>query len=216
MLSATPPGHVLLSFQRPNLDSNQDQDLRTVLCCPLHHRDSSSHQEPTTGFAPASTGLQDRRLSQSSHVGWSSTSARSRKSVRQFWRLAALPGAHSCRVKSSRRLEPGAIVFLLLRQFNVPVRLADELRPAFDPQLVSRVQRVPRRLDRLLAQSHSGLLGRAVGLPLVARQAGQHAVVPPRLTALGPRHDVVDRQFLAPRLPAVRFTIEPISGRHGI
>lgn len=39
MLSATPPGHVSFSFQRPNLDSNQDQDLRTVLCCPLHHRD---------------------------------------------------------------------------------------------------------------------------------------------------------------------------------
>ncbi len=59
MLSATPSGHVCFSIQRPNLDSNQDQDLRTVLCCPL----------PTTGFAPASTGLQDRRLSQSSHVG---------------------------------------------------------------------------------------------------------------------------------------------------
>ena len=29
--------------------------------------------------------------------------------VRQFWRLAALPGAHSC-VKNSRQLEPGAIV----------------------------------------------------------------------------------------------------------
>ena len=39
MLSATPSGHVVFSFQRPNLDSNQDQDLRTVLCCPLHHRD---------------------------------------------------------------------------------------------------------------------------------------------------------------------------------
>jgi hypothetical protein len=55
-------------FQRPNLESNQDQDLRKVLCCPLHHRDVFK-QEPTTGFAPASTGLQDRRLSQSSHVG---------------------------------------------------------------------------------------------------------------------------------------------------
>ena len=28
--------------------------------------------------------------------------------VCQFWRLAALPGAHSCE-KSSRQLEPGAI-----------------------------------------------------------------------------------------------------------
>ena len=36
---------------------------------------------------------------------------------------------------------------------------------------VGRVQRVPRRLDRLLAQPHPGLLRRAVGLALVARQA---------------------------------------------
>ena len=112
MLSSTLTGHV--RQKRRNLESNQDQDLRRVLCCPLHHRDVFK-QEPTTGFAPASTGLQDRRLSQSSHVG---TQARARGvraptdrlvAVRQFWRLAALPGAHSCD-KSSRRLEPGAIV----------------------------------------------------------------------------------------------------------
>ena len=89
-----------------------------------------------------------------------------------------------------------------LRQFDVPVCLADELRPAFNPQLVSCGQRIPGRLDRLRAQSHSSLLRRAVSLPLVARQARQHTVVPPRLTALSPRHDVVDRQFLVARLPA--------------
>ena len=50
----------------------------------------SGHKEPTTGFAPASTGLQDRRLSQSSHVGWSSTSARSRTPSASFggWLLS--------------------------------------------------------------------------------------------------------------------------------
>jgi hypothetical protein len=37
---------------------------------------SRCEAEPTTGFAPASPGLQDRSLSQSSHVG-KSTSARS-------------------------------------------------------------------------------------------------------------------------------------------
>jgi homoserine O-acetyltransferase len=126
------------------------------------------------------------------------------------------------KANSPRRLEPGAIVVLLLRQLDVPVRLADERRPACDPQLVGRVPRVPRRLDWLLAQSHSGLLRRAVGLPLVARQAGQYAVVPPRLTALGPRDDVVDRQFLTARLPAavlarVVATLEnvPPAERHG-
>ena len=51
----------------PDLESNQVQGFRKALCDPLHHRDKP---EPTTGFAPASSGLQDRRLSQSSHVGF--------------------------------------------------------------------------------------------------------------------------------------------------
>ncbi len=55
----------LARHQYPDLDLNQGLDLRRVQCNPLHHRD----KEPTTGFAPASAGLQDRRLSQSSHVG---------------------------------------------------------------------------------------------------------------------------------------------------
>ena len=37
MLSATPSGQI----ERPDLESNQDQDLRRVLCAPLHHRDNS-------------------------------------------------------------------------------------------------------------------------------------------------------------------------------
>ena len=46
--------------QYPDLGSNQDLDLRRVRCDPLHHRDVQS--ELTTGFAPASSGLQDRHL----------------------------------------------------------------------------------------------------------------------------------------------------------
>ena len=42
-----------------DLESNQDLNFRTVPCGPLHYRDV----EPTAGFAPASAGLQDRRLS---------------------------------------------------------------------------------------------------------------------------------------------------------
>ena len=60
--------------QHPDLESNQVQGFRKALCDPLHHRDDTP--EPTTGFAPAWSGLQDRRLSQSSHVGNSSRSAR--------------------------------------------------------------------------------------------------------------------------------------------
>ena len=59
--------------KHPDLESNQVQGFRKALCVPLHHRDKP---EPTTGFAPASCGLLDRRLSQSSHVGNSSRSAR--------------------------------------------------------------------------------------------------------------------------------------------
>ena len=54
-------------LQYPVLESNQVLELRRLPCDPLHHGPYIT--EPTTGFAPASTGLQDRRLSQSSHVG---------------------------------------------------------------------------------------------------------------------------------------------------
>jgi hypothetical protein len=60
----------------------------------------------------------------------------------------------------------------------------------------ARVERIPDRLDRLACQPHLGLLRSAVRLALVALQARQYAVVPPRLAALGTRDDVVDRQFL--------------------
>ena len=86
--SGTLTGH---RFQYPDLESNQDLNFRTVPCGPLHYRD----MEPTAGFAPASAGLQDRRLSMSSHVG--KHEREDLNPVRQFWRLAALPGAHSCK-----------------------------------------------------------------------------------------------------------------------
>src|SRR4029450_5992866 len=44
---------------------------------PMHSTTPSGHAEPTTGFAPASAGLQNRGLLPSSHVGKTSTSARS-------------------------------------------------------------------------------------------------------------------------------------------
>ena len=55
------PGWKPIPHQRPDPESNRDQDLRRVLCVPLHHRDDS-RSEPTTGLAPVSSGLQDRRL----------------------------------------------------------------------------------------------------------------------------------------------------------
>ena len=55
----------------------------------------SGQAEPTTGFAPVSAGLQNRCLLQSSHVG-NKHEREELNPVKQFWRLPALPGAHSC------------------------------------------------------------------------------------------------------------------------
>ena len=75
--SGTPTGQ--MSVSRPGVEPGGHRraavvGFRKALCDPLHHGDVLSG--PTTGFAPASCGLQDRRLSQSSHVGNSSRSAR--------------------------------------------------------------------------------------------------------------------------------------------
>ena len=54
-------------MQYPDLESNQDLDLRRVQCDPLHHRDRSQSRRLDSHQHDA--GLRDRRLSQSSHVG---------------------------------------------------------------------------------------------------------------------------------------------------
>src|SRR5438105_3531740 len=63
-------------------------------------------------------------------------------------------------------------------QFHVPIRFADEASPTVDPHVAGRVQRPPYRPHGLLAQRHPSLLRRPVGLPLVAADARQHAVLP--------------------------------------
>ncbi len=79
----------------------------------------------------------------------SSTSARSRTLSARFgsWLLSQ----EHTRIKAPEPRDPGAVSLHLHCQFGVPVRLADELRPAFDPHVVSRVKRLPRRPNRLLA-----------------------------------------------------------------
>src|SRR5436853_393397 len=81
--------------QYPDLDLNQGLDLRRVQC---RSATPSGQTEPTTGFAPASDGLQNRCLLRSSHVGDKHEREESNP-VEQFWRLPALPGAHSCKSK---------------------------------------------------------------------------------------------------------------------
>ena len=79
----------------------------------------------------------------------SSTSARSRTPSASFggWLLSQ----EHTRVKVPEPNDSGAVSLPLRNQLGVPIRLADELRPAFDPYVVSRVKRLPRRLNRLLA-----------------------------------------------------------------
>ena len=78
-----------------------------------------------------------------------STSARSRTPSASFggWLLSQ----EHTRVSVPRPCDRGTTAHSLL-QFSVPVRFADELRPAFDPHVVVGVHRLPRRPDRLAAQ----------------------------------------------------------------
>ena len=57
----------LRSISSPSRDRTWSCSFGGCRADPAHSR--TIHAEPTTGFAPASSGLQDRRLSQSSHVG---------------------------------------------------------------------------------------------------------------------------------------------------
>ena len=53
--------------QHPDLESNQDQDLRRVLCCPLHHRDTRADDWIRTSInrftRPAPFSVEPRRQS---------------------------------------------------------------------------------------------------------------------------------------------------------
>ena len=139
--------------------------------------------------------------------------------VRQFWRLAALPGAHSC--KRPRPCDRGRFITYFCNSAFQYTSLTN-----FD-QLSSRTWwsaytgfHVGRTGCR--AQHHAGLARRAVGLALVARHACQHAVRPARHATLRPRHDVVDRQLVRARLAAavladVAVALENVAAaeRHG-
>ena len=116
----------------------------------------------------------------------------------RLWRPLALPGAHSC--IGPRPCDRGPWRNNYSRSVTFQYASLTNFDQLSIRTLVVRVQRLPRRPDRLLAQLHPRLLRRPVGLPLVAGHAGQHAVLPARHTTLRPRQHVVHRQFLAARL----------------
>ena len=83
----------------PDLDSNQDHDLRRVACDPLHHQDKlfnqsrrlDSHQHQPVYKTGASLF---------GHVGNKQEREESNP-VKRFWRPLALPGARSCKAGPS-------------------------------------------------------------------------------------------------------------------
>mgnify|MGYP006922354340 CR=1 FL=1 len=79
-------------------------------------------------------------------------------------------------------------------QLHIPVRFADELRPTRHWGMPGRIERLPLRPAGLGGQLHVGFLRRPISLPLIALDAGQHAVFPRAGAAARTRHDVVDRQ----------------------
>ena len=80
----------------PDLDSNQGLNLRRVQCIPLHHRDNKSRRLDSHQHLPIyKTGAFLCRATSAKHEREESNP------VRQFWRLAALPGAHSCKLAFS-------------------------------------------------------------------------------------------------------------------
>src|SRR6185312_7301193 len=98
-----------------------------------------------------------------------------------------------------------------------------EPRPACDPDRVGVVEGFPGGADGGLAEFHAGLVGRAVRLPRVARDAGERAVLPGGETPLGTRNDVVDRQLFGTRpgaavLAGVVVSLEevPAAECHGV
>ena len=109
------PQGALLS-QYPDLDSNQGPDLRRVRCksaTPSGFNLSRADDWIRTSinrFTRAEP-FSVERAPFGTDADWSGNRARVRGvraptdrlvAVRQFWRLAALPGAHSCSCKSSR------------------------------------------------------------------------------------------------------------------
>ena len=132
----------------------------------------------------------------SSHVG--KHEREDSNPVRQFWRLLALPGAHSC--EASPVLRPGTHSHSLLNSTFQYASLTN-----FD-QLSSRTW-----WRRTAASTSGGPAGAAASCPPRAACGRPCACCTPRTparscparhAALRPRHDVVDRQFLAARLAA--------------
>ena len=96
-------------------------------------------------------------------------------------------------------------------QFHGPVRLAEELGPASNPNIVPCVEWSPGRANRHFPQRHVRFGRRTVSLTLVALQAGQNTILPRAGSAARSWLHVVECEFFASRLSTTVLTGEPVT-----
>ena len=108
------------------------------------------------------------------------------------------------------RQNPGKSGF----EFDVPVNLADELRPTVDTDSDRCVNRLPFWLNRFPFQRHVGLSRRAVGFAGIAINTRHDAILPRCVSTVRPRHDVIDRQLLAARPSRTILTRKLVPFKH--
>src|SRR5579872_1335865 len=133
-----------MSRKYPDLESNQDLDLRRVQCDPLHYRDRlkgrrlDSHQHDPV----YKTGTFLSRVTSAKSIG-----ARSRTLCGCFGD-SLLTQEHIGKDPSATAAHRGGAPregLNLLFQFHVPVRFADETRPTVDPHVAGRHYRTIRK-----------------------------------------------------------------------
>ena len=117
--------------QYPDLDLNQGLDLRRVQCIPLQHRDMQSRRLDLHQHLPVyKTGaFFSRATSANQHE------REELNPVKQFWRLPALPGAHSCiRVSEGSRTLTSWFTARHAATATPQTPFQSAARPGFEPR----------------------------------------------------------------------------------
>src|SRR3990172_6799397 len=134
-------------------------------------------------------------------------------------RLRPAGCAPSRRVASDHRpRRPGDPLLSIVVELGVPVRIALRELPPARRRVPVEEEREPERLGEALrlhrhrAKLHAGLRRRAPSLPLVARRAADHDVLPARVAALRSRDDVIVGG-LWPRDPVAAVLAAPVVAR---
>lgn len=84
-------------------------------------------------------------------------------------------------------------------QLQVPVSVADELRPAFQPDRMASICRTPDRSAGPSPQWHGCLFRSPITFPMIAFHTCQYAIGPVRCASLSAGQDMINRQFFTAR-----------------